>query len=412
MVTWLVLKRSTLLIVLNLVAAITYLLVAWASGSFAHIQTSVFSSPDSQEYRAVADWIYGGPWTQVVATRPFLFPSLIGLAERIGGIPGVWLLNLVLWFASLNLAAAAAYRFVKSNWAAAFVFLVLAINVSLIVLSFEGLTELTVVALLALWAYGLSHLTTRPTPSQVAWALLPVALLVVVKPEFELLLAVMALVLVIGIARSDTRGVAAVVFAACLVPIVIQLAVMVHFAGYFGISRIGDVTLRGYYLARLEIFITHNNDLALARLQTAGLTNLGAARLVLSHFGTALEVFAFNLNQNLLAGSSFLGGVHPRIQAVVFTTQAAYYIVLVAMIPLVAVALWRARDGRLALLCIAALNIFFAGGLTFRQGDRITIVALPIWLIALVLAFKEAGGVELARSIGTRVRATPTSTAR
>ena len=412
MVTWLVLKRSTLLIVLNLVAAITYLLVAWASGSFAHIQTSVFSSPDSREYHAVADWIFGGPWTQAVAWRPFLFPLVIGLAERIGGITGVWLLNLILWFATLNLAAAAAYRFVKSNWALAFVFLVLATNVSLILLSFEGLTELTVVTLLAVWAFGLSRLTTRPTPSQVAWALFPVALLVVVKPEFEALLGLVAVVLVIGIVRSHTRGLAAVVFAACLLPIVIQLVLMVHFNGYFGISMIGDRTLRGYYLARLVLAITHTNDLNAARLQTIGLSNVEAARLVIDHLGRAILVFLSTLKENLLAGSSFLGGVHPRVQQVVVTTQLIFYVVLLVMIPLVAVALWRARDGRLALLCLAALNIFFAGGLTFRQGDRITIVALPIWLIALVLAFKEAGGFELSRSVTSKDRppSTPTST--
>jgi len=410
MLLWVALKRSTLLIVLNLVAAITYLVVVWTSGSFAHVQTSVFSSPDSREYRAVGDWILGGPWTHAVAWRPFLFPLLIGLAERIGGIPGVWVLNLLLWFATLNLAALATYRFVKSNWAAAFVFLVLAFNVSLILLSFEGLTELTVVALLAMWAYGLSHLTTRPTPSQLAWALLPVALLVVVKPEFEALLGVVAVVLVIGIFRSHTRRLAAVVFAACLVPIVIQLAVMVHFNGYFGISMIGDRTLRGYYLARLVLAITHTNDLNAARTQTVGLSNVEAARLVIDHLGRAVQVFLSTLKENLLAGSSFLGGLHPRVQSVVTTTQLVFFIVLMVMIPLVAVALWRARDGRLALLCIAALNIFFAGGLTFRQGDRITIVALPIWLIALVLAFREAGGFELPRSVTSRVGSPPTPT--
>ncbi|HYS98297.1 MAG TPA: hypothetical protein VEM94_07845, partial [Candidatus Dormibacteraeota bacterium] len=53
---------------------------------------------------------------------------------------------------------------------------------------------------------------------------------------------------------------------------------------------------------------------------------------------------------------------------------------------LAAVALWLKRDGRLALLAAAALNVMVAGGLSFWQGDRLTVIALPVWLLALTLA--------------------------
>lgn len=328
--------------------------------------------------------------------RPFLYPLLIGLAERAGGIYGVWLLNVALWFTALNVAAAAAYRFVKSSWAAAFVFLALATNVSLILLTFEGLTEITVVALLAFWIYGLTHLTGRPTPAQAAWVFLPLTLLVVVKPEFELLLAIVAVVLVIAIFRSRAPAVAMVVFAACLVPVAAQVALMVRFNGYFGISRIGDITLRDYFLSRLEVAIGQSANLHQARPQMEGLNNVDAVRFVLNHFGDALVVFASTLQENLLSGTNFLEG-HPDTRFAILVTQLIYFAVLLAMIPLVSVALWRARDGRLVLMCIASLNVFLAGGLTFAQGDRITIVALPLWLTAFVLAVKEAGRLELVR---------------
>jgi hypothetical protein len=164
----------------------------------------------------VADWIFGAQRSaDALAWRPFLYPLLLGLAQRAGGFLGIWFLNVALWFIALNVAAAATYRFVKSNWAAALVFVLLATNVSLILLTFEGLTEITVVALMAVWIYGLTYLTRRPTASQVAWAPLPVALLVVVKPEFEFLLAVVVVVLAIAIAKSPVRGLPTVVLAAC-----------------------------------------------------------------------------------------------------------------------------------------------------------------------------------------------------
>jgi hypothetical protein len=388
--TLVILKRPSRLIILNAVALISYLVVSWASGSARHVFSEVFSRPDSLEYRAVADWIYGArASTDASAWRPFLYPLLLGLAQRFGGILGIWFLNVALWLITLNVAAAATYRFVKSDWAAAIVFVLLATNISLILLTFEGLTEITVVALLAVWMYGLSHLTRRPTASQVAWALLPASLLVVVKPEFESLLVIMVLVLAIAIVKSPARGLSSVVLAACLIPIAIQIAINIHFNGYFGISNIGEKAIRAYFLPRLDVAIGQSIDVDAARLKFADISNFEAARLILSHFGDAVAVFASTLFENLVAGSNFLIHGHTLLAHVIVATNVAYFVLLLASIPIVGVALWRARDRRLALLCVALLNIYVSGGLTFSQGDRITIVALPLLLVTCVLALTE-----------------------
>jgi hypothetical protein len=399
------LKRLPLLIILNVIAVISYLVVSSVSGSIEHVVTSVFSSPDSLSYRAVADWIFGARANpEASAWRPFLYPLLLGTAERLGGIRGVWLLNVGFWFIALNFAAAATDRFVKSSWAAALVFVLLATNISLILLTFEGLTEIITVTLLAVWTYGLSRLTRSPTASQVAWALLPMALLVVVKPEFELLLAVMVVVLAVAIVRSSAPGLRAAALAACLTPVAIQLAVNAHFNGFFGVSNIGETAIRSYYLPRLEVAIGQSSNFGDARLKTFDLSASDAARLVLNHFGEAVQVFRSTLFENLVTGSSFVTHGHPRIAGLTVSANVIYFVVLLVSIPIGGVALWRARDGRLALLCLALLTIYFAGGLTFRQGDRITIVALPLLVVAFVLAVKEAGGVLIWESLAARLR--------
>jgi len=389
-ISWVTLKRPSRLVILNLIALISYLLVSWASGSARHVFSEVFSRPDSVEYRAVADWIYGARASaDASAWRPFLYPVLLGLAQRVGGLLGIWFLNVALWLIALNVAYAATYRFVKSNWAAAVVFVLLATNISLILLTFEGLTEITVVALLTVWVYGLSHLTRRPSASQVAWALIPVSLLVVVKPEFEFLLAVMVVVLLVGIVRGPARGLSMLVLALCLIPIAIQLAINIHFNGYFGISNIGEKAIRGYFLSRLDVAIGQSIDVDAARLKLVDISNFEAARLVLNHFGDAVAVFASTLFENLVAGSNFLIHGHTLLARVIVATNVSYFVLLLASIPIVVVAVWRARDGRLALLCVALLNIYVSGGLTFSQGDRITIVALPLLLVTGALALKE-----------------------
>jgi hypothetical protein len=376
------------IVLLNLFAAAFYVVVGWLSGYLGHPWANVFQSPDSQQYRDVGDWIFQGrsmPEASIV--RPFLFPLLLGLAGHVGGAVGVWLLNVVLWFAALNIGGAAAARLARSSWAAVVVFIAIATNVSLILLTFQGLTEITTIALLCVWMYGLSRSTLLPTPSEVAWTLLPVALLVVVKPEFELLLGLMVIVLAVKIVRAPSSG-AAVTLAACLIPVAIQVGVMERFNHYLGVSAIGDITLRKYFLARLEIAIGSAANMAAARTLTIGLGNFEIARLVLDHIGEAIFVFAQTLKDNLLAGTNFIA-VNRLLNRVVELTNLVYLAVLVVLIPLAGAALWRGRDLRLALLCAAILNIMVAGGLSFDQGDRLTVVALPLWATVLVMASKE-----------------------
>src|SRR5665213_1662142 len=138
---WFTSRRLLPLVILNLVAVLSYILVGCVSSYFAHVFTIVYSTPDSRSYHVVGEWLLGSrPLPPESLMRPFLYPLLQGLAAHLGGVLGVWLLNVALWFFALNLTAAATFRFVKSSWVAAFVFLALATNVSLILLSFHGLT--------------------------------------------------------------------------------------------------------------------------------------------------------------------------------------------------------------------------------------------------------------------------------
>jgi hypothetical protein len=227
-----------------------------------------------------------------------------------------------------------------------------------------------------------------------------VTLAVVVKPEFEFLLAVLAVIVVVGIIRSDARGLATGVFAACLIPVGIQLWLMAHFNGYFGLSNVGTRALREYYLPRLDVAIGQSSDLEAARLRMADISYSDAARYVAGHFGDAVLVFASTVRDNLLAGTNFLSG-HPHIEFAILVTQLIFFVVLLVMIPIVCVALWRARDGRLALMCFAVLIVFLASGVDYNQGDRYAVVGLPLWLPALALAVKEFGRFGLRRELVT-----------
>src|SRR5881296_2699782 len=68
-------RRLAVLAALNVVAVGIYLLVAAQMGFFSHLRASLFWSPDSQTYLAVAHWLLGsGPSTLESTHRPFLYP--------------------------------------------------------------------------------------------------------------------------------------------------------------------------------------------------------------------------------------------------------------------------------------------------------------------------------------------------
>ncbi len=380
-------RRGWALVALNGLAVACYGLVAWRSGYLAHIHSSVFSSVDAGSYRDVADWIFGvraNPHASI--QRPVFYPLILGLAMRVGDEYGVWLVNVALWFAALNLAGIAAYRFVHQMWATIVVFVVMATNVSLIVLTFHALTETLVLALLALWSYGLTRLTGRITPSQVAWVLLPVSLLTITKPEFELLLGLVIVVLAVLAWRGERPAMAAVAIVLCLSPVMVQVGLMLAFNHFVGLSKIGETTIRTYYMARLYAALAHSSDIRAQALLTANLSNIAVVQALLAHPGEALSMFLRILRENLTSGSNFITASNPLLGKAVFFTNYVYAAALIVAAPLAAVALWLKRDGRLALLAAAALNVMVAGGLSFWQGDRLTVIALPVWLLALTLA--------------------------
>ena len=380
-------RRGWALVALNGLAVACYGLVAWRSGYLAHIHSSVFSSVDAGSYRDVADWIFGvRPNLHASIQRPVFYPLILGLAMRVGDEYGVWLVNVALWFAALNLAGIAANRFVHQTWATIVVFVVMATNVSLIVLTFHALTETLVLALLALWSYGLTRLTRTITPSQVVWVLLPVSLLTITKPEFELLLGLVIVFLAALAWRCERPATAAAAIVLCLCPVVVQVGLMLVFNHFIGLSKIGETTIRTYYMARLYAALAHSSDIQAQTLRTANLSNMAVIQALLAHPGEALSLFLSILRDNLLSGSNFITASNPLLGKAVFFTNYVYAAALIVAAPLAAVALWLQRDGRLALLVAATLNVLAVGGLSFWQGDRLTVIALPVWLLAMTLA--------------------------
>jgi hypothetical protein len=386
-------RRALLIIALNALAAVIYAYVAVRLGFFGNVNGSLFWSPDSHSYRDVADWLFGGPNTFESMHRPFLYPLLLGASQRIGGAWGIWGLNLICWFGTLNLTAASAWRLTGRIAAGVIVFLVLATDVSIIVLTFQALTEPLTLLLESLWIAGLAWSSMPPArPRDFAFLLLPIALLTVVKPGYQLETLIAIVLLGITLLRLPRRRlITALAVAACCIPIALQIGLNATANHFVGLSSTGELEFKDYYLAQVYAKINHLPiDLAAARQAVAPMHTGEMLRYLLDHPRDAAGTLIGNFRGNLTSPSNFIdASKNPALWSLVRYTNRAFLYLHVVMVPVVLFALWRRRDARLLLLYAFAAILVLLPSLIYDQGDRYIQMAVPFWAVAYALAITE-----------------------
>jgi hypothetical protein len=375
---------------LNLIAAVIYAVVAVRMGFFNHVYSTLFSSPDSNSYRDVADWLFGGPNSSQTTHRPFLYPLLLGVAQRIGGEWAIWLLNLVCWFGALNITTAATWRMTRSLVAAAIVFLVLATNVSIIVLTLQALTEPLTLLLEALWIGGLAWSLVPPKrPRDFVLLLLPITLLTVVKPGYQVEAVIGLILLGIAVLRMPVgRAMVVIAVAASCLPIAFQLALNAGANHFIGIASTGEIEFKDYYFA--QVYAGLNGlppDLTQARADVAPMTASQMLTYLIDHKQAAVRTLFDNFHGNLTSPSAFIDpGNNPTLYSVVRYMNRGYERLHVIFLPIVGLATWRRRDMRLLLLYSFAAVLILVPSLIYDQGDRYIDMAMPFWVVAYVVA--------------------------
>jgi hypothetical protein len=276
---------------------------------------------------------------------------------------------------------------------AVIVFLVLAANASLIVLSFQALTESLTVFLLSLWILGLSAARLPPArPRDALMLVLPLALLTVVRPQFEvelLIALVLMAIVILRLARGRARLTLAV--AACCVPVVFQVGLMTAANHTVAISSSGETEFKGYFVS--QVYARLNglpDDLVAARSAVSGWSDVHAARYLADHPRATVSTFVGNFHGNLTSGSNFVDPAQaPTLADAIRTTNRMYLRLHILFLPIVLLALWRRRDARLLLLYVFAGLVTVLPSLIADQGDRYVEVALPLWAAAYGLAVSD-----------------------
>jgi hypothetical protein len=384
-------KYDYLVVVLFML--LVYLAIVLPFGYFKNQGVLLFSSNDAQSYRSVADWILGASDTVNPLIRPVLYPFLLVVTGAIKNNYGIWGFQVLCWL----LSGVLLYQAVKSSTkntllsiAAVFIF---AGNFTLLLLTLHALTEVTVVLLLSIL---ITVVLNKPRlGDRVYWPLILfiLSLLTITKPTFIPLWIALFIYrfvdLLLDLFKRKLDWKSPLYFVLASLPVIIQLLLMEINFHEFTISNIGSITLKTYFLARVYGLV-NSLPLGQARQITAAWSALPIFDFVFGHFGVSLSTYITTILDNILSHSNFTNSPAPNLYLNVYMrlVNILYFTLHVVMvIPTIFVLvkltkrrLWQDFERYISLI-LPLLLIFLSSGITFSQGDRIILPALPIWIV-------------------------------
>lgn len=352
----------------------------------------LFSTPDAQQYLATGYEFYDFTQTGASDVRPFLYPLLIRMVHGTGGAWALWFVQLLCWQGSANFIFLSLQRATRKTGFAIAGSLVYAVNLSAIVITLHGLTETVTILLLSCLLYVIAARDTEKPLRTIHRVLLLLVLLTTVKPLFyiPLLLVLAALpFFTFRLYRQQPRRIFILVL--LLLPLVYQLTLMKVKYNTVTVSHITEKTLRNYLLAQgVQQTDGGTWDEAMAKAQA--MPGDAVSSHLLSHKKMYTSLLYENLHGNIAANATYL--LFPaQYEQPFFATcmkhmnTVYYYLHLLFVLPwLLALYLSRRSRNRDALLLLAVAGLFnfyilLTSAISFWQGDRLVLPALPVFAV-------------------------------
>lgn len=252
MIAAIVKNRNIDFYVLNGLALVVYILV------FTNLKIGVsdkilFSTPDSKTYLDVALWLKDGIDSGSISTRPVLYPVILLVSMKLGGGYGIWFIQLLFWFLTVNFTFLSVKRLTgKSIYAYISAFIILS-NLSLIVLTLHALTEVSITFLLSVMLYFISKNKERYKEIHfIHGCLFFLVLMTIIKPVFALpLYATLLLILPVFYFKKYLKSLKSIIILLLiLLPLFTQLTIMKVKYNEFKVSMISSNTLNSFLFSQ------------------------------------------------------------------------------------------------------------------------------------------------------------------
>lgn len=411
MIRWFLNRRYDAGVVL---LAVVWLAVCGESlGYWEHWETVRWYAPDSQDYRAVADWLFGArsfadvQWQ--IAWRPIGYPLLLGLCERTG-VSMLVLLQGAAWVLSQWML----FRIVLERTRRPMVAVVCA-GVSLTCLTpvsmiFTALSEALAIPLFVAALFFLHRSMTARGPLCAVLAMSMAAFSALCRP---IALQPAVILGVILVTRHRHQPARLMLLGLAWIPIAIQLFLMFHQFGVCRLSTIDTHTANDYFLARIESRISGRridrvmveryrnvHERFLQRHDPGSIKLYDAevfgelARTLRATPGQVAAALGENLWYNLRRNSSSLQVVRacPRLQAISgyqnrCLSMGGMFLALLSGVAVLNRLRFRGRQGFTAeqgveaLVAFAHVYFLLASSVSFQQADRFSLFSYPTALI-------------------------------
>jgi hypothetical protein len=353
----------------------------------------LFVTSDAVTYYEVAQWITTGEVTESLSTRPILYPFLLMLILNLGGNSALFYLQALFWLFAVNFCFASLWNLSNNKTLAWIGALIFACNLSLIALTAHAITEVFTVFMLSVLVFILAKF--RKEYTQVTFGLRIIALFVVltlIKPVFFLPTLFLIFLSLWMYRKVFLDSIKSLVFLAIIVlPLLGQMTLVYSKFDEFKVSTISSKTFSRYFLTQ-----------GIAQLE--GLDRVAALEKA-EHFSKAekwayisenrpvfVGLFFKNIKENIKGAPIYLkypNGLNGQKSELFMKhfnhVSYIFHIVMifVGLITLVVMANQRIFDKFIPLFLLYALNLYLlvSTGISFFQGDRLTISTLAIWTV-------------------------------
>ncbi|HVF25502.1 MAG TPA: hypothetical protein VNA23_06405, partial [Anaerolineales bacterium] len=344
---------------------------------------------DSRSYREAGEWLFGRVDSDAIADRPWLYPFILGLARTLFGRNAesvLWISQFLMWLASglfIYLALQNGTRSTALSMLGAGIFFS---HPSPLLLTFHGMTESLNILLIAIFSWVL----TISNAKRFYFTLLLLALATVVKPIYLFVIILFVIYLVIRYQKTPVLKQTGVI-TLLLIPIWIQLLLSLIATGKPVISNIGAYTFKNYFVADVHLRVEKLEW----RESMQEIENWDLRRqlnyLQEHRRETALAFRRHIIDSNLWTGSFFTLGEGNRMTDFARTTNAVSAYLHLLMLPLIiyylASAKYLENKETIALLYFCFVMQLLTTGISTGQEDRLIATALPLWIVAYLLAY-------------------------
>lgn len=391
------------LVLLNIIA-ITFFVFCWIMLGFELSDRAMFLAADANDYLSVANWMFSGGETASTITRPILYPALIGLPFKMFGVAGIWVLHFVCWLITINLTFLSAKKWTNNQlvgWISAGVVM---LNLSLISLTFQGLTELVTTALLAWFAFHVISNLHQLDRSRFGVKLLAIlVLLTLTKPSFYYPTLFCLGFILFAYRKQYLIEPKKIIYPLLvMLPILLQMSLVHARHGSFTVSKIGGLTFTNYYFSQCVRDIEGIEDTQKSIDFSTKMNSDEKLDYIMDHKVVFAVQFVENIVLNIKSDPAFFDAefsTQPKAAYVYMRFYNTMSLVLhffgstFLVVYFLFAFFKKDRQIWIPLFCIGGISSYylFTTGLSFWQGDRLVLPSIALWVPLYASLFYMVG---------------------